>query len=97
MKTIFKYPVPMEDEFEIMLPRGTEILSVQVQRGKPYFWALVDQDEKKSAYRKFRLAGTGHPIDWNNDYRFIGTFQLDGGNLIFHLFEISSRLRLVDL
>lgn len=90
MKKIFKYPVPSEGEFQIMLPKGAQVLSVQTQKGKPCFWALVDPDEKQSDFRKFRLAGTGHPIETENLRGFIGTFQLLNGDLIFHLFEVST-------
>lgn len=51
-------------------------------------WALVNPEEPTER-RPFRLAGTGHPIDYEaDDLRFVGSFQLDGGTLIFHLFEI---------
>lgn len=35
--------------------------------------------------RHFRIKGTGHAADDIGDY--IGTFQLNGGSLVFHLFE----------
>lgn len=34
---------------------------------------------------RFRLAGTGHPIA-EADLRYVGTFQLADGALVFHVF-----------
>jgi len=55
-------------------------------QGEPYLYALVDLDAKLET-RKFRFAGTGHPIK-ERDLKYIGTFQLQGGNFVGHLFEI---------
>ena len=86
-KTIWKYDVPMEDYFEIDMPKDAQILTVQTQNGEPKLWALVNLDITILEKRKFRHSGTGHPItDDNMDY--IGTYQLHGGGLIFHVFEV---------
>ncbi len=88
---IFKYAIK-HDEFEIMMPRGAQILTVQTQKTKAYMWALVDP-KAELARRVFRLAVTGHTIDDDNgtaSCRHIGTFQLYGGDIVFHLFEIIS-------
>jgi hypothetical protein len=45
MKTIYKYAIPDEDT-EIQMPMGSEILTVAVQSGKIYIWAMVDTDNK---------------------------------------------------
>lgn len=84
MKTIFKYPVELTDYFQIQMPDCAEVLSVQVQNGRPYIWALVEMDYAPRNYN-FRLAGTGHPIEEDN-LKFIGTFQIASGTLVFHLF-----------
>jgi len=86
MLRVYKYPVPCKDNFSLMLPKDAKILTVQNQREEPQLWALVDPDAPLEE-RKFRLAGTGHPVTQENlDY--IGTFQLRGGDYIGHLFEI---------
>jgi hypothetical protein len=36
--------------------------------------------------RRFRVAGTGHELEPYVD-RYIGTFQMLGGTLVFHVFE----------
>ncbi len=89
MKTIYKYQVVVTDEPEISMPRGAQILSFQTQNEQPCIWVLVNPDEPVLEIRKFYLRGTGHPIQINpSALRFIGTTQLMGGMLVFHLFEI---------
>lgn len=87
-KTIYKYDIKIDDKFEIQLPIGAEILSVQIQYGDPKMWVLVDP-AAPIAPRVFEVFGTGHPIhyDMGIDRRFIGTFQIQDGRLVFHLFE----------
>jgi len=87
-KTVYKYGVEIEDEFTVHLPQGAEILTVQIQHGRPFMWALVDPSARPES-RRFRLAGTGHPIN-NGALTYINTFQIEGGMLIFHLFEIKA-------
>jgi hypothetical protein len=90
MKTIYKYPVPIDDDFELDLPVGARLLCVDTQRGVPNLWALVDMDPGLgSETRRFRLAGTGHPLD-DRPLDYVGTFQLHRGSLVFHLFEKKS-------
>ena len=89
MLTIFKYPIPAGDHFTLKLPRDAKILTVQTQRGAPQLWAMVDSETKKET-RHFRLSGTGHPLgeDYLKIINYIGTFQMENGALVFHLFEI---------
>lgn len=84
-RTVYKYPVTLDDAFALQLPRGAQLLTVQVQRGEPVLWALVDPGAPDET-RTFRLAGTGHRIDDADLLTYVGTFQLHGGALVFHLF-----------
>lgn len=86
MKRIFKYPVAINDYIEIEMPKGAQILDAQAQAEVPCIWALVDPSQPKET-RRFRFAGTGHPIKETNLIH-IGSFQMAGGALIFHMFEI---------
>lgn len=86
MKKVFKYPVEVSDKFSLLLPMEARILAVQMQRDKPCLWALVDPNAPVET-RNFRVAGTGNPIEEEN-LEYIGTFQMAGGNLVWHLFEI---------
>ena len=86
MQTVWKYEINSDDYVSLNLPLGAKPLEVQKQHGHVYLWCLVDPQQTIHEKRTFRLAGTGHPIKDNVD--FIGTFQLDGGALVFHLFEV---------
>ncbi len=83
--TIYKYELPIEDEARVVMPLNAIVLSVQVQRGRPCLWAQVDPGARNVA-RYFRVIGTGHPID-QAPGKFLGTIQLEGGALVFHVFE----------
>ena len=87
-KTVFKYKVLPSTEFEIQMPRHAEILTVQVQNEEVFMWARVDTEED-CVYRRFGVFGTGHdmPDKALVEPKYIGTFQLCGGSIVFHLFE----------
>ena len=92
MLTIHKYPFAVDDYVNINMPRFSRVLSVQTQNDMPCVWALVDTDSPLEI-KRFRLVGTGHPIkEKEENLEFIGTFQLLGGELVFHLFEIEEDL-----
>ena len=84
MKTVYKYDVAMNDTSAIQMPAGAELLHVDVQHGSPKLWALVDT-EAPLELREFHMAGTGWPADGFGKH--VGTFTLQGGALVFHLFE----------
>ena len=87
--TIFKFPFEIVDKLVLTMPKGAKVLSVQMQSNQPCLWAIVDKGAPMET-REFRLAGTGHDLPDDailNTMKFIGTFQMYGGSLIFHLFE----------
>jgi len=87
MKTIWKYPVLIMDEIWVYMPMGAEILDVQEQQGNICLWALVDTD-KPLVKRKFRVFGTGKPVDLDYDeltWEFIATVQ--NKHVVWHIFE----------
>jgi DNA-directed RNA polymerase subunit RPC12/RpoP len=86
-RKIFKYPLhcPIDDKIEILMPEGSKILTVKTQGETPFIWAIVDTSAP-STIRRFCVRGTGH-IFKGNEGKYIGTFQLDNGKLVFHLFE----------
>ena len=83
---VYKYEVPVSDYFTIEMPVGARILSIQTQFKRTCIWALVDPNAEKQK-RNFRLCGTGHIMD-DSILAFIGTCQIDNGQLVFHVFEI---------
>ena len=87
-KSIWKFELEVTDKQEIKMPAGAEILTVQTQYGIPCLWAMVDT-EKDLSERLIEIFGTGHrvPQDMGVMREYIGTFQLRGGELVFHAFE----------
>lgn len=94
MKTIWKFQIPLADEFVLNMPMGAQILSAQSQDlsagdedwgAAMFLWALVNPDAAP-AERKFKLLSTGNPpticlpVD-----TYIATVPLNG--LVWHLFE----------
>ena len=87
MKTIYKYKLLATDTQDIELPVGAEILTVQEQFGDAVMWALVDTNVTTET-RTFQIVGTGHDASAVDGAKYINTFQLNSGHLVFHLFEI---------
>lgn len=85
MITIWKFPLDRSDLQSIGMPKGAEILTVQMQKGIPCLWAKVDS-EAEFEYRNIIMHGTGHKCSPNLG-KYIGSFQTHNENLIFHVFE----------
>lgn len=88
MASVWKFQVNTADEVETRMPRGARVLSVGEQRGVVYIWALVDPAEPTEP-RRFRIAGTGHSVAPEHIANFVGAFHMMGGNLVFHVFDIT--------
>ena len=84
---VWKYDLPWGDIVTLALPIGARVLSVEPQGASAALklWALVDPNADPEL-RRFRLAGTGHEITDNVSH--ISTFQLQDGQIVFHVFEI---------
>lgn len=85
MKTIYKYLLKTEDYQLINIHKNAKLLTVQIQQGVPCLWALVETDEKTEDIN-ILTRGTGHRII-ETDIEYVGTYQLLGGGLIFHVFK----------
>ena len=91
MKTIWKFPIKVGDIITIEMPLYSQVLTIQSQFDEPMMWALVDPKQIKET-RYFEVFGTGHSVpdlDATKQRNYINTFQVHGGSLIFHLFELS--------
>ena len=87
MKKIFKYPLETIDTQFVELPLGAEILTTQMQGNQLCLWAMVNSSPdaiKKN--RRIEIIGTGNPVP-TGDLKYISTFQMLGGGLVFHAFE----------
>jgi len=86
METIWKYSLgQVKNSYVIPMQEDAEILYLEVQYGEPCIWAKVNTDAPK-AERKFKLYGTGHQHEVIGG-KYIGSFMLYSGSLVFHLFE----------
>lgn len=87
-KQIWKYQLDTSDWNVIEMPIGAEILTVQMQGENVCLWALCYPIEDKEK-RVIEIIGTGHPVecDATIERKYIGTYQLLGGQLVFHVFE----------
>ena len=85
MRTIWKYLLEVTDRQTLNMPRTAKILHVGVQQGLACLWAEVTPGAAQEE-RTILIAGEGHALPDDN-MRYIGTFQLSGGKLIFHAYE----------
>lgn len=89
MMTIWKYPIEQGSDMNnivVSMPKGSSILSLQVQKGVPTIWALVNPKSILET-RAFMIVGTGWEMEEPPSGEFIGTFQVSGGDFVLHVFE----------
>lgn len=87
MQSIWKFPFKTDDSIQIDMPKGAEVLTVQTQNEQPCFWALVSTKAPLET-RNFAIFLTGFNVPTHLKMKYIGTYQLNGGMLIFHVFEL---------
>lgn len=84
---IYKYPLYFVPEQHVELPIHSEILSVQLQDGKPQLWALVEEEQKTTEKRLICMFNTGEEA--KKCFRFLATLQVREGEMawVAHVFE----------
>lgn len=83
--TIYKYPIEITDCQKVRMPFNAEILTAQMQGDTLCLWANVEEHASLEE-RTIEVFGTGHPMSYENR-RYIGTTQMHGGALVWHVFE----------
>jgi hypothetical protein len=86
MKTIWKHNIKIADTFTIDAPQGSIPLHVDTQRGYPFLWMLVDTDKPLIPHVFYVYTTGGDLYDWEDSKKYIGTFQVDEGSFVGHLF-----------
>lgn len=86
MQAIWKFPLAMADKTVLVMPRSAAGMCVQMQGGAPYLWVFVNDIDEPKIERTYTTYGTGHQHKTIGG-RYIGTYQLSGGSLVFHVFE----------
>jgi hypothetical protein len=85
IRKIFKWWLkPGAGTQEHVMPSGAEYLTVQVQGGTPCVWSLIDPSAPFVKIT-FDVFATGQSVD-NTNRTYLGTYQLDDGELIYHVF-----------
>jgi len=84
---VWKFRLKPQSLCTLQIPKGAQILAVQAQRDEPCIWVIVDPLAPTET-RRFRIFGTGHLIETDEPLAYRGTCQLNGGALVFHVFEI---------
>jgi hypothetical protein len=82
MKTIYKYPLHSKD-CTLQLPKGAEILTVQLQNEIPTLWALVNP-MTVTEERHICIVGTGWDVE--DTMKYITTYM--DGYFVWHAFEL---------
>jgi len=85
MTTIWKFSLKVVDSQMVEMPRGATLLCVQVQWHVPCLWVQVDSEQPKEK-REILTVGTGHLMP-EKIGSYLGSYQLENGALIFHVFE----------
>jgi hypothetical protein len=83
---IWKYELRINDTQKIKMPRGAKGLDVQWQFDKLCMWVLCDENNITED-RVIAIYGTGHHLPMTIG-TYVGTFQMEGGNLVFHVFLV---------
>jgi hypothetical protein len=86
MKTIWKMKLKPTGQQTFDVMAGAKVLTVQMQGETPCMWLMLDPDSESRERMTIEIFGTGHPMhDFEREY--IGTYQIDGGAYIFHVFR----------
>ena len=89
MKTVWKYAVPVGQDVRIEMDAAAKILHVEAfSPDIVLFWAEVHPAPTRLIRRHFEVFGTGHDIPLGAQH--LGTTSLGGGELVWHLYELTS-------
>lgn len=84
---IWKWELERAQLQSLELPKGAEILTVQIQHNVPHLWAMVDENATETEGVHIAMHGTGHTVP-QNPGKYLGTVQFYGGALVLHVFEV---------
>ncbi len=85
-KRIYKYRLAVTDVQAITMPRGAQLLTVQIQGDAAFLWALIDNHQAPSE-RTIAIFGTGNPLpELCGEY--IATFQTPP--FVWHAFDVTA-------
>ncbi len=82
---IYKYPIPLDPNEGVSLPKGAEVLYADQQGAGFFVWALVNPIEGDLEVRAIFVVGTGHPIPDEQQLSHINSVQHEP--FVWHFFE----------
>ena len=85
-RTVWKFPIPYDDEFTVKLPVDAKIVHLDSQLSGLYMWAIITDETTYIKDRSFYLRGTGHYIP--EDAEYVGTIM--DNPMVWHIFEKKS-------
>lgn len=88
---VWKFPTELsqvDDVVELMIPAGAKVLSAVNQRETLCIYAECDP-QAPPVKRRFRVAGTDHPLTPAVNRRFVGTVIFMGGDFVLHVYELT--------
>lgn len=83
-RVVFKYD--LYPSTTVSVPEGGIIRHVDVQWKRPQIWIEVDPAAPVET-RTFRTVATGEPMDKALDLTYVGTYLVDYGTFVFHVYE----------
>ncbi len=84
MKAIWKFPLKIQDEQKVRIPKGYRILSVHTQNNAPAMWAEVDRNADMGDVDVVITPTGGCPPD--DTFSYIGTALTHNEGLVWHIY-----------
>lgn len=88
---VWKFATPvnqLDDVIELAMPEGAAVLSAVNQREHLCIYAECDP-QAAPVKRRFRVAGTDHPLTPAVNRRFVGTVIFMSGDFVLHVYELT--------
>ncbi len=89
VKSVWKYPLGINDEQTIEIPHGSELLSLMEQKDEPVLYYLVDPLETRKDTIHISMRGTGQLVgkEMTSSSIFLGTVNTHRGRLVWHIWK----------
>lgn len=85
LQQVWRYPIgSYGGTVQIAMPEGAQVVHVESRGNVPSLWAVVTPDAP-AVLRTFEVYTTGASVTAGR--RYLGTFILDDGAFVGHLFE----------
>lgn len=85
-QVIYKYKLDLAPIQSLELPKGSEILTLNVVNEDPYVWVLINDINAEKEIINFQTIGTGHEANVNQESEYLGTYFLNNGSFVAHVF-----------